>query len=210
MKVKIFPLNPLEVNTYILHDETNEAVIIDPSFHNEQEFTKIKNYVAENNLTVKHILLTHPHIDHLAGTYSACEFFHLPLSLSPEGENLLKQAFEHSVLLGIRLDKLPSELKFIKHKEIITFGNASLEARYTPGHCDGSLCFVDHANKTVYTGDVLFHGSIGRSDLNTGDFDLLKASIYNELFTLDDEFTVRPGHGGRTSIEFERHNNPFL
>lgn len=211
MQIKNFPFNPLEVNTYILQDEdTNACVIIDPAFSRDSEFDRLVSYIDENHLQVKHILITHSHIDHILGAEKLCAKYNLPLEMHIEGKSILNTAHEHASYLGLELSGLPKEYTYIAHKDKIKFGNSELEARYTPGHCDGSLCFVSHADKTVFSGDVLFHGSIGRSDLPTGDFDLLKKSIYEQLFTLEDEFTVRPGHGGRTTIEHERYHNPFL
>jgi glyoxylase-like metal-dependent hydrolase (beta-lactamase superfamily II) len=99
---------------------------------------------------------------------------------------------------------------FIDEKDVISFGNSQLEVVYTPGHAAGSICFINHPQKFVIVGDVLFHQSIGRTDLPTGDYDLLMKSIREKLFTLDKSYTVYSGHGPETTIGFEMISNPFL
>ncbi|MEG1763025.1 MAG: MBL fold metallo-hydrolase [Bacteroidales bacterium] len=210
IKIKALPYNALEVNTYIVSDETLECVIIDPACEYESELKALLAYIDENQLKPVHILITHPHIDHILSTEKLCTQYHLPLEMHIDGKAILEDAPLHASVFGFHLNALPKEYLYIGDKDKIQFGHSELEARYVPGHCDGSLCFVAHADKTVFSGDVLFYGSIGRSDLPTGDYDQLKKSIHEQLFTLADDFTVRPGHGGRTTIEHERKHNPFL
>ncbi len=210
MQTKIFPFNPLEVNCFVCYDETNECVIIDPSCSNEDEYTRLFDFIKKQNLIPKHIILTHPHVDHLIGSARVCEEYDLPLTLHKAGLAQFEIAFQQAEYLGMHLEHLPEKYVYVEDGDLIKFGTSELKVLYTPGHSDGSICLVNFPEKTVFTGDVLFHGSIGRTDLMTGDFDLLKKSVYEKLFVLGDDFTVRPGHGGRTEIGFERYNNPFL
>jgi glyoxylase-like metal-dependent hydrolase (beta-lactamase superfamily II) len=114
------------------------------------------------------------------------------------------------MMYGFNLNKTANISDFINEGEKIKFGNSELDIIYTPGHAAGSICIISHNDEFVITGDVLFHESIGRTDLPTGDFDLLKNNILNKLFTLPDVYTVYPGHGPETSIGHEKGNNPFL
>lgn len=210
MNIKVFPFNPLEVNCYVCYDETNACVIIDPSCSNESEYARLCEFIKKQNLTPKHIILTHPHFDHLLGSARLCETFNLPLTLHKSGLSLFGMAVQQAEYLNVAIDRLPQNHTYVDEGDTITFGRSELKILYTPGHADGSICLVDYSGKTVFTGDVLFHSSIGRTDLMTGNFDVLKKNIYEKLFVLGDDFTVRPGHGGRTEIGFERFNNPFF
>jgi glyoxylase-like metal-dependent hydrolase (beta-lactamase superfamily II) len=210
MTTKIFPFNPIETNCFVCYDETGECVIIDPSCGDENECNQLFDYMKKENLTPKHVIITHPHVDHIVGTARVCEEYNLSLTMHKAGLSQFGMAIQHAEYLGLKLDRLPEKHTYVEDGDIIKFGNSELKVFYTPGHSDGSICLVNFVGKTVFTGDVLFHGSIGRTDLMTGNFDVLKKSIYEKLFVLGDDFTVRPGHGGRTEIGFERYNNPFL
>ena len=113
-------------------------------------------------------------------------------------------------VFGLDLKNLIVPNDYVEEGDILAFGNSSIEVLYTPGHADGSICLVNHSDKYVISGDVLFRDSIGRTDLPTGNFDVLFASITQKLFTLPDDYTVYPGHGPETSIGYEKLNNPFL
>lgn len=136
------------------------------------------------------------------------------LGLSPEAHEAGLVFLDHSMqtasTYGLSLEKNPEVKQFIKEGDDILFGNSKLEVLYTPGHADGSICLLSRENGFVIVGDVLFNQSIGRTDFPTGDFDLLKKSIFEKLFVLPDETIVYSGHGPETSIGFEMRNNPFL
>ena len=210
MNIKTLPYNPLEVNCFVCYDETGECAIIDPSCSDENEYAHLFDFIKKQNLTPKHVIITHPHVDHIVGSARVCKEYNLPLTLHKAGLSQLGMATQHAEYLGLTLEHLPEKHIYVEDGNTLKFGNSELHIFYTPGHSDGSICLVSHPEKTVFTGDVLFHGSIGRTDLMTGNFDVLKKSIYEKLFVLGDDFTVRPGHGGRTEIGFERYNNPFL
>ena len=210
MNVKIFPFNPIETNCFVCYDDAGECVIIDPSCGNPKECYQLFDFIKKHNLVVKHVIITHPHVDHIIGSAPVCEEYKLPLTMHKAGLTQFGMAIQHAEYLGLKLDRLPQNHHYVEDGDLITFGNSQFKVLYTPGHSDGSICLVDIPGKTVFTGDVLFHGSIGRTDLMTGNFEVLKQSIYEKLFVLGDDFTARPGHGGRTEIGFERYNNPFL
>jgi glyoxylase-like metal-dependent hydrolase (beta-lactamase superfamily II) len=126
------------------------------------------------------------------------------------GLPFFEKGHEQARVYGFSIKKTIQPEKFINDNDLVTFGNSELNVVYTPGHADGSICFINHTQKFVITGDVLFRDSIGRTDFPTGDFDLLMESIHNRLFTLGEDYTVYPGHGPETSIGYEKMNNPFI
>ena len=126
------------------------------------------------------------------------------------GEYFIKNAKSWAELLGFYIDKVDLPSKFLEDADKIKFGKSELEVAYTPGHADGSICLISRKDKFVISGDVLFAGSIGRTDLPTGNFEILAKSIKEKLYTLDDDFTVYPGHGPSTTIGEEKRSNPFV
>lgn len=210
IQIKCMPVNPIQMNLYIVYRRNGEGVIIDPGCCEEHEFDKLFNFIRQENITIKHILLTHPHFDHLMGCARVCKEYGLPLELHGKAVGMLEGAIKSVTAWGMPSIESPGKTQCFEHKDRIEFEGTSMEVRYTPGHCEGSVCFLLNDLKTVFTGDVLFNGSIGRTDFPTGDLDILKKSIFEQLFTLEEDTQVRPGHGGRTTIEHEKYNNPFL
>jgi glyoxylase-like metal-dependent hydrolase (beta-lactamase superfamily II) len=210
IQVAKFVFNPFQVNTYVLYDETGECVIIDPGCADGVESLELLDFINDKKLSVVRVLLTHTHIDHVIG----CNAIEELLNVSPEAHEAGMVFLDHSTstaaTYGLKLDRNPRVSKFINEGENIEFGNSTLEVFYTPGHADGSVCFYSRADGFVIVGDVLFQMSIGRTDFPSGDFDLLKKSIFEKLFVLPEETLVYSGHGPETSIGTEKDNNPFL
>ena len=210
INIQKFVFNPFQVNTYVLSDESNECVIIDPGCSDGVESLQLMDYFKNNGLKPVRILLTHTHIDHVIG----CNALEDLLNIEPEAHKAGLVFLEHSVTTaqtyGLDLEKNPEVSKFITEGEDIIFGNSRLEVLYTPGHADGSVCFLSREDGFVIVGDVLFQMSIGRTDFPTGNFDVLKKSIFEKLFVLAEDTVVYSGHGPETSIGFEKNNNPFL
>ncbi len=210
MQVKIFEFNAFQVNTIVLFDETKECVIIDAACYHESEQNKLKQFIESESLKPVRLLNTHCHIDHILGCNIMSDKFKLDMEIHEAGKPFLAEAVEHGLAFGFTLDPIHAPLKFISEENEITFGNQILKILYTPGHADGSICFISEENNLAIVGDVLFRESIGRTDLPTGDFELLKNSIQNKLFTLPDHYKVIPGHGPETSIGHEKKYNPFV
>lgn len=212
MTVKVFEFNPISVNTYVLHDESNECVIIDPAcfFPNEQE--DLLNYITDKKLVVKHVLNTHLHFDHVFGV----NFIESQLNVSMEAHKadkfLLDTMNEQMAMFGFPAggNFVPTIGKFIDENDIIEFGNQKLSIMHVPGHSPGSIVFYNENNNFIVSGDVLFNGSIGRTDLPQGDFNLLIDGIKTKLLILPGDTIVYPGHGPATSIKGELELNPFL
>lgn len=209
--VKKFVFNSFGVNTYILTDPTTgKCLIIDPACQYQGEETELLGFISENHLSPVAMVNTHFHIDHILGNTLICNTFNLKPQCHKSSKMLWETAPDFGKVFGITIEDLIIPTDFIDEGDVIPFGNASVQVLYTPGHADGSICLVNRAERYVVSGDVLFRDSIGRTDLPTGNFDVLYESITTKLFTLPDDFTVYPGHGPETSIGYEKMNNPFL
>ncbi len=187
-----------------------ESVIIDPGCYEQSEKDELVKYIASNNLKPVRLLYTHCHIDHILGNNFICDTYGLKPEIHKAGLPFLLNGHKQGEIYGFELQKIIEPEKYIEDGDLIRFGNSVLKVAYTPGHADGSVCFINEPGKFVITGDVLFHESIGRTDFPTGNFDLLMESIRTKLFTLEDDFTVWPGHGPETTIGHEKMNNPFI
>ncbi len=207
--VKSFTHNPFATNSYVCHNDS-EAVIVDASCSDEREEAEIAEYIRSNDLTVRHLLLTHAHIDHILGCSALSKRFDLFWQAHPDTSIWLKRAPAQALLYGLQIKPVPKPGRWLKEQDTLTFGHAIWRILYTPGHAPGSICFVDDASQFVIAGDVLFQQSIGRTDLPGGDRGTLMKSIFQQLLTLPDEMTVYAGHGPPTRIGLERMQNPFL
>ena len=208
--VSRFVFNSFGVNTYILSDDNGKCLIIDPACQYHGEETELLGFITGNHLTPVGMVNTHFHIDHIVGNTFICTNFNLRPQCHKSSKMFWETASEFGSVFGIKVENLIIPTDFIAEGDSITFGNSSVEVLYTPGHADGSICLVNHTERYVVSGDVLFRDSIGRTDLPTGNFDTIHHSITTKLFTLPDDYTVYPGHGPETTIGYEKMNNPFL
>lgn len=210
MEIKTFHFNPLMVNTYILSDETGEAVIVDPGNSQSYEDEQIREYIAAKNLTIKYIINTHPHLDHIAGNPWCKKEFGVDVMLHEAGMKEYNRAFAYAAVFGFDIEKMPDPDRFLNEGDEVTFGNQKLKVLYTPGHCAGSICLYSIENQVIFTGDLIFEQCVGRSDLPTGNEMELQQSIREKIFTLPDEVTILSGHGDATTVGRERHGNPYV
>ena len=209
MNVETFTFNPFQTNCYVCNSG-KDAVIVDPSCYEDWEIQKLIQYIKSNQFVVKHILLTHGHIDHIFGCKAIVEAFEMSFLMHKEDRQLLVQAPMHAQMFGASIDEIPAPLGFINEDDNISFGSVKWDIVHTPGHSPGSVCFVDSTHKVLLSGDVLFYDSIGRTDLWKGSLPVLMDSIFNKVMILDDSFVLYPGHGPSTSVGRERTFNPFL
>jgi len=208
--IEKFVFNAFQENTFLLYDETKECIIIDPGCYEEHEKNHLQDFISSNGLKPVKQIYTHCHVDHILGNNFIIETYGLKPEIHEAGLQFLLRGHEQGRIYGFQMEEnAPTDL-FIKEGDIVKFGNSELKVVYTPGHADGSICFINDDQKFVITGDVLFRDSIGRTDFPTGDFDVLMQSIHEKLFTLEDDFTVYCGHGPETSIGYEKVNNPFI
>lgn len=210
MEIKTFHFNPIMVNTYLLSDETGEAVIVDPGNCQTYEDEQIREYVSAKNLKIKYIINTHPHIDHIAGNPWCMAEYHPELLMHEAGMPIYNKAFAYAAAFGLETEKMPAPDRFLQEGDVVTFGNQQLKVLYTPGHCDGSICLYSADNNLIITGDLIFELSVGRSDLPTGNEALLQQSIREKILPLPDEVTILSGHGDPTTVGRERRGNPYL
>lgn len=209
LSVKSFTFNPFQENTYVLYDDTNECVIVDPGCYEKSEEQELVDFIAKNNLTVKLLLNTHCHIDHVLGNYFVKKKFNVDLCLHPLEEPVLKAVQTYAPNYGFNQYSATSGDTYLKEGEKVVFGDQTLEIIFTPGHSPGHVCFYSIPDKILIGGDVLFKNSIGRTDLPGGDHDTLIESIHEKLFILPDDVLVYCGHGPDTTIGFEKKTNPF-
>jgi len=205
-----FTFNGFQENTYILYDETKQCVIIDPGCYSNEEQQTLSTFITDNNLTPVKLLNTHGHIDHVLGNNYVAYKYNIGLEIHEKDLPTLHATPEYGHLYGFNIDPSPEPTHLLKDGEIVSFGNSKLEVLFTPGHSAGHVVFVSHEDEFIINGDVLFQGSIGRTDLPGGDYNTLINSIKSKLFTLPDNYKVYTGHGASTTIGFEKSNNPFL
>lgn len=211
MKVELFVNNPWQENTYLLHDETKEAVLIDCGCYRDNEIEKIFNYISDNGLKLVKLLNTHLHIDHIFGIRYIKEEYGFSTCASKLDEYLLAEAPRYSEVLGLeKISEPPAIEEYINDGDIIKFGNSELKAISTPGHSPGGMCYYNKESAVLFSGDTLFEGSIGRTDLPGGSREQLLNGIKTKLLTLPGKVKVYTGHGPDTTIEYEKFNNPFL
>lgn len=209
-KMKIFVFNPFQENTFLLYDESNECVIIDPGCNSDKEIDQLNQFITDNNLTLKYIINTHCHIDHLMGNAHLVNKYKVPSIAHKADMPLLERSNDMAVAFGFNVDEPPVPTKFVDEGDEINFGTTVLKILHVPGHSPGSIVFYNEQDKFVIVGDVLFQRSIGRTDLPGGDHDALINGIKQKLFTLPDEVVVYPGHGPSTTIADERSTNPYF
>lgn len=210
INIKKLVFNPFQVNTFIVSDESRQCVLIDAACYGDHENRILEDYIQKEKMVPVRLIYTHCHADHLLGNTFVQARYHLEPEVHPKGKLFWEMAKEFSSVFGLSYDGSMRPKRFLEEGDEVRFGSSSLRILYTPGHADGSICLWNEAQKFVIAGDVLFYGSVGRADLPTGNFEVLKDSIRQKLFTLPDETIVYPGHGPQTTIGFEKSNNPFV
>lgn len=208
--IKAFENNPYQENTYILYDETAECAIIDPGMYTAAEQNAVVNFIRLNNLKPVLLLNTHCHVDHVLGNKFVFDQYGLKPQFHRGEQEVLEFVPAWAGQTGLHYELSPMPDTYLPETGTIKFGNTELQLIFAPGHSPAHLCFYDAKNKILVGGDVLFRGSIGRTDLPGGNHDLLLDNIEQKLFTLPDDCIVYPGHGPETTIGFEKQHNPFF
>ena len=210
LHLKTFCFNPFQENTVLLYTDAGKAWLFDPGNSDKHENAELKAFIDDKKLKLERLFLTHAHIDHILG----CAFVHATYGLLPEcHENevfFIKRMPESAKMYGVQCEPSPLPEKFIKENDVYTLDTYAFKCLHTPGHSPGSICFYNDLEQYAIVGDVLFNGSIGRTDLPGGDYDTLIQSIKTKLLVLDDATTIHNGHGPSTTIGDERKHNPFL
>ncbi len=209
MTITPFTFNPFSTNCYLV-ESAGELVVVDPSNQSEEEHKRLIEEIEGREATLKRILLTHAHIDHIFGCARLSDHFNVGIEVHASERVLLQRGEVQASMFGVELESPPEPVATIEPGSSITFGDVVWDVLHTPGHSPGSVSFVDHDARLVIAGDVLFAGSIGRTDLWQGSLPVLMESIFSQLVPLGDDFRVLPGHGPETTMGRERTSNPFL
>ena len=211
MTIKTFTFNPFQENTYLVFDETNEAVVIDAGCLQAREKQVLTRFIEDNKLTLKRVLNTHLHLDHQFGNKFLFDTYGIAPEACIEDEILLENVVAQARSYGFPVTEEAQPLgAYIIENQEITFGNSSLKAIHAPGHSPGSMVLYSEKDGVMFAGDVLFQGSIGRTDLPKGDYASLILAINKKLLVLPDSTVVYCGHGPSTTIGYEKKNNPYL
>ena len=206
MIIKTFPLGLIGTNSYILIDEdSKEAVLIDLG----GDYHAIKDELEKNNASLKYILNTHGHFDHILGERNAQEVFDIPVYVHEEDKYLVENLPKQLERFGFAANaQPPKNIKTFTEKDIFKIGDKEIKVIHTPGHTPGSVCFL--VGKQLFSGDTLFYTSVGRTDFEGGSFAQLSNSIKEKLFKLDDDIDVYPGHDSKTNIGYEKKYNCYF
>lgn len=194
----------------MVYDDKAEAFIIDPGNFNASENQELKNFIEEKKLKPSRLLLTHAHVDHILGNRFVFDTYGLLPEVHEDDLFFIDRMGQSATTYGVPFEQSPAPQKMIKEGDKIQLGGYTFDCLHTPGHSPGSISFYNAQNKLLISGDVLFNGSIGRTDLIKGDQETLLSSIREKLFTLPPDVKVYSGHGPATTIGFEKENNPFF
>jgi len=211
IQLKKFSFNPLQVNLYLLYEDGGSAILIDPSAFDESEFSELEEFVSLHSLTISRIINTHGHFDHVFGAGRLRKAYGAEFMIHQADSGLIASAEFQAAAFGFRLPAaVPAPDFFLEDGSEVVSGNISLRVIHVPGHSPGCVAFHQPENGWLFTGDTLFAGSIGRTDLPGGDYDQIIRSIREKLFVLPEETEVLPGHGPVSTIGREKRSNPFV
>lgn len=205
MRIEVIPVSPLQQNArLVICEDTNEAILIDPGYNSERIIEKIK----DTGVTVKFILATHGHIDHIGAVKAVKDILGIPFYMNKEDLIFFDSLLQHSMMFGMPNCQVPEVDVYVNNGETFSFGNLKIQSIHTPGHSPGSISYL--IGNDIFTGDVIFSGSIGRTDLPGGSFQILEKSIKERLYTLPSDVVIHPGHGPSTTVGHEKSTNPFV
>ncbi len=210
LKIKTFVFSPIEENTYLLYNEFNDCLIIDPGCYFPEEKDEVKTFITQSGLTPRMLLNTHCHLDHVFGNKFMAENYDLTLQLHEKEKMLLDYAPTSGLMYNMPFDNYTGEFIFLKEGDMIKLGDDELKVIEAPGHSPGHICFYCAKQNFLVSGDVLFNRSIGRTDLPGGSHQTLLKNIREKLFVLPDETVIYSGHGPKTTVGEEKKYNPFL
>lgn len=209
MDIQTFTFNPFQENTSVLYDDSGQCVIVDPGCYEQHEKEALVSFIERKGLKVAKLLNTHCHVDHVLGNKFVSDHFGVELYIHKADLPTLKSIPAYAPVYGFNMYAEKEPDHFMEDGDTVTFGHTSLEVIFTPGHAPGHVVFFHRESKILINGDVLFNGSIGRTDLPGGDHDTLIRSIHEKVFPLGDDVTVHCGHGPTTTIGKEKVSNPF-
>lgn len=210
LNIQVFSFNPFSENTYLIFNENKKGYLIDPGNWNETETEVLENFIKENKIIIQNILLTHAHIDHVLGLQWAFDTYEVAVKMHQEEKEILDRNPMSARNYGFDFKPFEGEIEFLNEGNSLFIDEDELKILFVPGHSPGSIAFYNKSQNFVISGDALFQGSIGRTDLYRGNHTQLLESIRTQLFTLPEETQVYSGHGNATQIGFEKKHNPFF
>ena len=210
LTIKSFEFSPIQENTYILYNEFNDCIIIDPGCYFDEEKEELAAFISSNNLLPKMLVNTHCHLDHVFGNKFISEKYNLMLNIHEKEKAVLAFAPTSGLMYDMPFDNYSGDFNLLNEGDTVALGKDELKVLLVPGHSPGSLAFYSAENKFVISGDALFKNSIGRTDLPGGNHEQLIKSIKEQLLALPEETLVYSGHGPLTKIGDEKKNNPYL
>ena len=204
-----FTFNGFQTGCYVIWDESGRCTIVDPGCSTPAELSQLKNFVAEKSLTPVCIMLTHGHFDHIFGVAEISRTYDIPVYMNPKEKQTLDYNAQSVRMFGMQA---PEEFETVDvaDGDTIVVGDLKFEVIETPGHTAGGVCYLEREAKVIATGDTIFAGTIGRTDLPGGDYDVMMRSIFEKLLMLEGDTRILPGHGPSSDISTERMTNPFL
>ncbi len=208
--IESFTFNPFQENTYIIYNDEKQCWIVDPGMNSQEECRVLDNFITEKQLSPQSIINTHTHIDHILGVAYLTDKYKIEFGMHELDKPVLDASLGSAMLFGIELKSIPEPKFYIKEGAKLLLGKDEVEVALAPGHSPGSITFYYPEGNWVISGDVLFAGSIGRTDLPGGDYNTLINSIKTQLYILPDSTTVYSGHGPSTNIGVEKVTNPFV
>jgi len=210
IRIEAITFNEFQVNTYLVWDDTGECLVVDPSFYSMEEKDRFRSIISELDLKIIGQINTHCHVDHILGVDFMKSEYNCPVRAHREELKILTNAPLMGDLFGWTVEPIEGIDKYLVEGEEIPFGHHFLRIAHVPGHSPGSVAFISREGGFIITGDALFKGSIGRTDLPGGDYDTLMRSIGEKILKLPHETLVYPGHGPSSTVGYERENNPYL
>lgn len=210
MNIAKLTFNPFQENTYVLWDDSGEAVVIDAGNYTEKETEALRKFVEEKGLKPVMAVNTHGHVDHMLGVASIKDIYGIPFALHPEDRFLVDSAAVHGAMYGFKVERVPTvDIELADGGEVV-FGNTKLQVIHTPGHTPGHVCLYEPQEKILFSGDTIFRESIGRTDLPGGNYGWIMRSIIDRLLPLGEEVAMYPGHGQSSTLGHEMLYNPFI
>ncbi len=210
LNIQVFSFNPFSENTYLIFNENKKGYLIDPGNWNETETEILENFIKEKEIKIQNILLTHAHIDHVLGLQWAFDTYKVTIKMHQEEKEMLDRNPMSARNYGFSFEPFVGEIEFLNEGDSLFIDEDEFKILFVPGHSPGSIAFYNKLQNFVISGDALFQGSIGRTDLYRGNHTQLLESIRTQLFTLPEETQVYSGHGNPTQIGFEKNYNPFF
>jgi len=209
-KIKKFVVNPVQENTFLLYDHTKECIVVDAGFYYPEEEKEADHYIKQYGLSLKKLVNTHCHFDHMMGIEYMRNKYNVEFAAHPDESFWVEKVVDQATLFGFEMEPVRPPDTYLSEEDTIKFGHTELKIIHVPGHSPGHIVLYEENEGILMGGDVLFYGSIGRTDLPGGDYNTLISAIKTKLFTLPDDTVVYCGHGPETTIGFEKKHNLFL